>query len=132
MESELMKKIQIETVQACPDVRLFRNNVGQAWTGQSTRTGDVMTIRNPRPLNAGLCVGSSDLIGFTSIEITPDMVGAKIAVFTAIEVKTVKGTARKEQAQFINTVKKFGGFAGIVRTTQEAIKLCSTTKPKGL
>ena len=54
--------------------RLFRNNVAGAWVGQSRRfsraetvvvqPGDVL-IRNARPLHAGLCEGSSDLIGWT-------------------------------------------------------------------
>ena len=55
---------------------LWRNNVAQAWTGEAdkiTRTGlakvgpgDVV-IRNARPLHAGLCKGSSDLIGLKPI-----------------------------------------------------------------
>jgi hypothetical protein len=37
-------------------------------------------------LKYGLCLGSSDLIGWTIREITPDMVEKKVAVFTAIQV----------------------------------------------
>ena len=85
-ESELLKKIQVKL---SPQTILFRNNVGTGWTGtvKRSKTGSGIYIENPRPLNAGLCVGSSDLIGWKLIEVTPDKVGKKIAVFVAIEGK---------------------------------------------
>lgn len=72
-----------------------------------------------RPLNSGLCVGSSDLIGWTTVEITPEMVGRKVAVFTALELKTKKLQATKEQLNFIEQVKLSGGIAGIVRKIED-------------
>ncbi len=71
-------------------VTIFRNNVGTGWVGKVRKVikpGTVLTdkgfetikpgdlvISEPRPFNAGLCKGSSDLIGWKSIEITPEMV----------------------------------------------------------
>lgn len=85
--------------------RLWRNNRGLFYTmaGQKVRAG----------LEAG---GSSDLIGYTTIEITPEMVGKKIAVFTAVEMKRKtwkKPTSdtEKQQATFIEHVSKNGGIA---------------------
>ena len=103
---------------------MFRNNVGTAWTGhkKSTRDGGIY-IENPRPFKAGLCVGSSDLIGFTTREITPDMIGKKIAIFTAVEVKTKSGKATREQINFLSFVKKNGGISGIARNENDAINL---------
>lgn len=86
------------------------------------KPGDVI-LENARPLTAGLCKGSSDFIGWHSVEITPDMVGRKIAVFAGLEVKTEKGRATKEQQTFIDAVKISGGIAGVVRSAEEAGQL---------
>lgn len=104
--------------------RLFRNQAGRAWHGKVERItrsgtypctpGDVI-LRNARMVATGLCVGSSDLIGWTSKTVTPEMLGTRIAVFTALEVK-VPGVGRTsdEQFQFHDQVKQAGGIAGIV------------------
>ena len=100
--------------------RIFRNNTAMAWAGNAVRlkNGDVL-IKNARPLHAGLCVGSSDLIGFSTIEVTPDMVGRKIAIFTAIEVKQPKKKPTEQQAQFISTVTDMGGIAFVATSTDD-------------
>jgi hypothetical protein len=67
----------------------------------------------------GLCNGSSDLIGWTSIEITPDMLGKKLAVFSAIEVKTETGKLSPEQKIFLENVKNAGGIAKICRKLED-------------
>ena len=92
------------------DVRLFRNN-----------TGALLDMQG-RLVKFGLCKGSSDLIGFRSITITPDMVGQKIAVFTAIEVKD-KGKATVEQKNFINIINNAGGYAGVAKNVNDAKKI---------
>ena len=92
------------------DVRLFRNN-----------TGALMDMQG-RLVKFGLCKGSSDLIGFRSITITPDMVGQKIAVFSAIEVKD-KGKATVEQKNFINIINNAGGYAGVAKNVNDAKKI---------
>ena len=111
---------------------IFRNNVGMGWIGKSRRIstpttlklmpGDVV-IQNGRPLHAGLCEGSSDLIGWTQRTITADMVGKKIAVFTAVEVKTESGRASAPQLNFIQRLREAGGIAGIARSPEEARNL---------
>lgn len=108
-------------------VRLFRNNTGVGWAGQAVRVPNSanVVVKNARPLHAGLIEGSSDLIGWKSITVTPDMVGKKIAVFAAVEVKTSTGRATDQQMTFINNVIKAGGIAGIARNSQEAIELFS-------
>jgi hypothetical protein len=88
------------------NVRLFRNNVGVCKTENST-------------IVYGLCNGSSDLIGWTSIEITPDMLGKKLAVFSAIEVKTETGKVSPEQKVFLENVKNAGGIAKICRKLED-------------
>jgi hypothetical protein len=103
--------------------KLFRNNTGQAWTGREVvrmKNGDVL-IKEPRPFRAGLCVGSSDLIGWRTVTVTPDMVGRPVALFTALEVKGPRGRGTPEQLHFIQAVLAAGGLAGIVKTPAEAL-----------
>jgi hypothetical protein len=115
------------------DARLWRNNVALGWAGQATRVtagtvravasqlrpGDVV-IRNGRPLHAGLCVGSSDLIGYSSLVVRPEHVGQRLAVFAAVEVKSAKGRPSAEQSQFLNHIREAGGRAGIARSIEDA------------
>ena len=67
---------------------------------------------------------SSDLIGWTEVVITPEMVGKKVAIFTAIEVKpeTFKIKAEytenrpKAQEKFCQLVRNAGGFGAIINS----------------
>jgi len=104
--------------------RLFRNNVGRAWTGNKIIRNDngSVTILDPRPFIAG-ATGMSDLIGFTPTEITPEMVGKTIAVYTAVEVKTHKGRPTVEQLNFMQFVKDNGGLAGVARSPEDALSI---------
>lgn len=90
---------------------LFRNNVGKIETKQG------------RWIEFGLVKGSSDHIGWTSITITPDMVGKKVAVFTGIEWKSAKGMPSPAQLHFMARVKLDGGYAGIARSTEDALEI---------
>jgi hypothetical protein len=100
--------------------RVFRVNTGQAWVGTERRNRDgSITLSNPRPVHMGLVKGGSDLIGFTPITITQDMVGNRLAVFTAVEVKTPSGRPTAEQRQFIEVVQRAGGYAGIARNDED-------------
>jgi hypothetical protein len=104
-EAEVQAEIRLNLP---ANVTMFRNNVGS------------MIDPYGRKVDFGLCKGSSDLIGWTELEITPDMVGQKVAVFTAIEVKREgwKPSGKREmehyqqQQNFIFSVNKSGGLAG--------------------
>jgi hypothetical protein len=78
-----------------------------------------VVVKNARPLKAGLCTGSSDLIGWQSITITEDMIGKKVAIFTAIEVKHGSTRTTEEQKRFIESVNNSGGVGKIVRSLDE-------------
>jgi hypothetical protein len=90
------------------NVRVFRNNVGAL----KTETGQLVRF--------GLEKSSSDLIGFRSIEITPDMVGKTIAQFVSIEIKTEKGKPTDGQKRWLDMILKFGGIAGVCRSIDDA------------
>jgi len=116
-------------------VRLFKNVRGVFYTieGVKALIAAAMSL-NParikqaaqqlRMTTAGLLAsGASDLIGFTPVVITPEMVGQTLAVFTACEIKTADGRVSKEQADFTNFVRQSGGFGGIARNAEDARKI---------
>lgn len=109
-ETNLMHSIML----ADHGCKLFRNQTG------------ALKDENGRLVRFGLCKGSSDLIGFKPVTITPDMVGRTLAVFTAIEVKTPSGKPTPEQVNFIARVKQHGGIAGIARSVDDVLAI---TKP---
>ncbi len=84
-------------IAAAPYARLFRNNVGRLQWAPG------------KWLNYGLCVGSSDLIGFT-------LRGR----FVACEVK-YKGKLTKEQANFLEQVNAAGGLGIVARSVEDVI-----------
>jgi hypothetical protein len=123
-ETKLYNKIAAGVPDNC---RLFRNNVGSYYQGIRRRVkidGVYKTVLTDiRLIECGLFVGSSDQIGYTTIEITQEMVGKKIAVFTAIEAKAENGKASEEQLNFIDQVLTAGGIAGVIKNAEEAKKL---------
>lgn len=97
--------------------RMFRQNVGMGWTGTVHHAGDVVTITNPRPIHAGLCTGSADLIGWT-----------REGTFLAVEVKGKRTSISKAQKDFLAAVQSAGGRAGIARSTEDAIRIAEDEK----
>lgn len=115
------------------NTRLFRNNRGQFYTIDCVKAligllcaGKIKEAidyakKQMRMVRAGIeAPGSSDLIGWQSVVITPEMVGKTVAVFLAVECKFGKGRATAEQIQFVDVVNRSGGKAGIVRSDIEA------------
>lgn len=84
------------------DVLVFRNNVGVAehWNGRSV---DVVRY--------GLAPGSADLVGLAGPQ----------GRFFALEVKTPTGRATADQEKWLALVRRFGGFACVVRSVDEAL-----------
>lgn len=105
-ESLIMKEIQIEA--SVDGVMLFRNNVG----GYKTDAGHYVHFGVGGK-------GGSDLIGVTSVTVTPDMVGRKMGVMTAIEVKSASGRATEQQEKFISAMRKTGAIAGVARSPSD-------------
>ena|SRR3990167_2320234 len=94
--------------------RLFRNNVGMAET------------KDGRRIKYGVCnPGGSDLIGWTPVVVTEGMVGAKVAIFTAIEVKAGSQNPTPAQKQFIRVIEEAGGFAHVARVGDDLKKILS-------
>ncbi len=108
--------------------RLFRQNTGQGWIGNSTRlpNGDVL-IKNARPFHAGF-EGLSDTGGWARVVITPDMVGKTIAQAAYVEIKTARGRLTPKQKAFLAAAQAAGCRAGIARTVSEALAILDPTQ----
>jgi hypothetical protein len=125
MPSEHVVQQQVLAQFGSGPVRLWRHNVGTGWAGQATRVtagnlqaiahtlrpGDVV-VRNGRPLHAGLCVGSSDLIGYRRVN--------GLAQFVALEVKSERGRPTPEQTRFLDHISSAGGCAAVIRSVEDA------------
>ena len=120
-ENEITKKIQLAA--ASRRTVLFRNNTGKLWAGEVVKHPNCVTIYNPRPVDAGLCVGSSDLIGWRVYKVQAADIGKELAIFTAIEVKTKTGRVSGRQQNFIDQILKSGGIAGVARSGEDAINI---------
>jgi hypothetical protein len=90
------------------NIRLFRNQVG------------TYKLQDGRVVSSGLAKGSADLIGWKTVEITPDMVGQKLAIFTSVEIKTPTGRVSPEQSNWLKQVSDGGGISLIARSIDEA------------
>jgi len=103
-----------------PDLRLFRNNQGLAWTGCIVNRGaNTITLGNPRQVRFVLAEGASDLIGIKAATVTPEMLGQTVGVFCAVEVKQRKKYAESHQEKFLDMVQRLGGLCGVARSTDD-------------
>lgn len=108
---------EIRAVLNSGKTRAFRNNIARI-------------NHQGRWINFGIPgQGGSDLIGFHSLTITPEMVGKRVAVFLAVECKSSKGKATPEQMAFIEFIKTAGGIAGVANSSESALKIITEYKP---
>jgi len=113
-ESAILARVRIALSKA--GVAIFRNNTG------------TLPDRHGRIVHFGLCKGSSDLIGWRSVLVTPDMVGTRMAVFVACEVKD-RTIPTLEQRQFLAAVSAAGGIAILAHSPEEAVEGLSQPPP---
>lgn len=138
-ENTVQREIWLALGSIC---RLFRLNTGRAWFSnlgpkgvQRLADGSVL-IKAPRSIALGFAgpngdpvVGACDLPGWTTVVITPEMVGRKVAVFTSIETKRTKGgKTSADQLNWCSQVKQAGGIAGIANSPEAAVAIVSDWK----
>lgn len=105
--------------------RLVRINSGMGWISSNKDTvrvskpttiklypGDLL-LRKARPFH-GAPEGTPDICGFTSVLVTEDMVGKRVAIFTGVEVKATGGL-RPRQRKFGDIIKRMGGIFEVLR-----------------
>jgi hypothetical protein len=123
---------------------LFRVNTGRAWLsgmgppGVRKLTDGSVHIHAARPIALGFSrtngepvKGTSDLIGWTAVDVTPEMVGCRVAIYTAIETKKSKGGhTSDDQQNFIDQVIKAGGIAGVANSPEAARQIVADYRPQ--
>lgn len=97
-------------------MRLFRNVRGMFYT------------KDGREIKAGLMADhSGDLVGWTCIEITPDMVGRTVAVYTEIEAKKSSwkkptNQHERDQENRLQKIRKAGGIGAMLNDEKKLKK----------
>jgi hypothetical protein len=114
-EAALLKRLMIDGSRL--GFRLFRNQVGQ------------YQLADGRWITSGLCVGSSDLIGYLPVTITEAMVGRTVAVFCAVEAKGPSGRVRPLQQAFLDVVTRAGAIGVVARDADLAPALEKWGRP---
>lgn len=105
-ETDIMRRIMLGVTGN--EVKLFRNNSG------------AFKDKSGRWTKFGVGIGGSDLIGLKSIVVHPSMIGSRLAVFCAVEVKSETGRMTPEQQHFLDVILAAGGLAGIARSVADA------------
>jgi hypothetical protein len=130
-EAEILREVFL-ALGSRPDVRIFRNTVGVAWTGTIVeRTPKRIVIDNPRAVAHGLAKGSSDLVGWQSRIITPEDVGTRRAIFIGCELKSAQGRLMDAQSAFCQILDRHGGIAIVARSPGEALEYLDRGSPRG-
>ena len=105
-------KNEIQLALSHDDTRLFKFQCGN------------FQLIDGRWISVGI-PGMSDLMGWTEVTITPDMVGRKVPVFTSLEVKADKGRVRSAQLAWLTAVDAAGVIAGVARSVDDASDIIS-------
>jgi hypothetical protein len=109
----------------------FRMDAGSCWPYEKkkqfkakkdgvfpVKKGDII-VKNPSgPIPYGIS-GAGDRLGWSEVEVTPEMVGKKLAVFTSIEDKSETDCIGVNQIIFLINVLKAGGIAKVFREGTE-------------
>lgn len=102
-----------------------RANTGKAWVGKPVKGEDIfrhlkmfgtkncILLVNPRRFVA-MFEGFPDVFGWDTVEITPDMVGQRVAVFVGDELKAT-GRLSALQKKFGDLLTRMGGRFNVIR-----------------
>jgi len=120
-ESDIQNQILIELSKQ--GTVAFRINAGSFWAGEIMSNKDnMLLLKNPRKIQ-GAPEGTSDIIGLTSVMITTEMVGTRVGVFTAIEVKKPGENPKPHQKNFLKNMRDRGAIAGVARSPEDAVRI---------
>lgn len=130
MNNDTEQSVQQECLVTAPslDMYLGRNNSGAYTAKQPPSPGTRWGWCNHnKQLNS--VFKTPDLLGWTSIVVTPEMIGKRVAVFTMVEVKDpdwkLEDNDKRAQAQLncINKGIEAGAIAGFVTNVSQLDEL---------
>jgi hypothetical protein len=109
-----------------PGVKLWPNPVGLGYLGTVVSEyqegkDNFIVLKNPRRMKFGLAKGSSDCIGFKSVELS----GYNIPRFCALEIKAGTDRLKPQQKNYQNMILESGGIAGVVRSPADITRIMS-------
>lgn len=122
-ESEIQKEVRLAATQY--GFSLWRNNVGAAYRSKLGPKGVIwlkdgsVHIKFPILVKFGLHEGSSDLIGFRRMTVTPEMVGQTLPIFAGVECKTKGGKESKQQKNWKLFLLKERAISIIARSAED-------------
>lgn len=96
-----IQSAHLEKLNYYPNIKMWRNNVG------------VFKV-DKRYIRTGLCVGSADLIGFESKVVTQDMLGKRVAIFRADEIKRPGQEPKEHQQEWLEMCAKLGAIVNVI------------------
>ena len=64
------------------------------------------------------------------VEITEDMVGQRLPIFSGIELKAPGKKAKKHQAKVLAAIERAGGIAGIAKSVMDWTRLVDAWKKR--
>lgn len=121
LEASVQNEIRAECGKG--PTRLFRQESSYFYTGRLGHINGQRVLLFPKEVRVGFD-GQPDLGGWTSVVVTPEMVGTTIAIAVQIEVKRPRKNKRSaEQVQFISFARSVGVRAGFARSVDEAKKI---------
>lgn len=115
--TKLLKECLVALGKKFSTGRFFRNEVGEGWFFPPWNRS--FNAEDKRYLVYGLSPDTPDIVGFTSLDITLDMVGTKVAVFTGYEIKTGNAVQTSGQKNFQKILESMGGTYKIIRSTED-------------
>lgn len=92
-------------------------------------SGVFRSLTDNRIIKVGV-KGYPDSLLITGVEITPEMVGQKIAIVSAAEFKTEKGRQSAEQVNFQKSFESIGGIYRLIKKIDDIIDLVKLAKRK--
>ena len=101
----------------------LRINSGTFWGGEIVaHDGRRLMLEHPTRIN-GAPAGTSDILGCSTVTITPDMVGQTVAIMFAVEVKRPGEPVPKHQDRYLALMRARGARAGVARSAEDAVKI---------
>lgn len=108
---------------------VFRNT-GPRAVERWIKPGQVIMERESR-VTAGLCPGSSDLVGILSVPVRLLDPDSEIGIFMGLEGKASTTTVQENQERWMEVIRQLGGIADVVRSPEDVHRIVTRYQGNG-